>query len=130
MFQNNYQYGLKLEIPVFLRQARAGYQITKAKLGQNRMDMTLKQQELDVKISNYANEVQNYSTQISLADENIENYRRLLQGEEARYGNGESSLFLINSRQNKLIEAQEKIIELRFKFLKGFSELKYLAESF
>lgn len=130
MFQNNYQYGLKLEIPVFLRQARAGYQMAKAKLGQNRMDITMKQQELDVKISNYANELQNYSTQISLADKNIENYQRLLQGEEAMYGNGESSLFLINSRQTKLIEAREKIIELRFKFLKSYSELKYLAASF
>jgi len=130
LFQNNYQYGLKLEIPVFLRQARAGYQMAKAKIGQNQMDLTLKEQELQVKISNYSNEVQNYNTQINLADRNLENYQRLLQGEEARYGNGESSLFLINSRQNKLIEAQEKVIELRFKFLKGYAELKYLAESF
>lgn len=130
LFQNNYQYGLKLEIPVFLRQARAGYQMAKAKIGQNQMDLSLKQQELNVKIANYSNEVQIYHSQISLADRNVENYRRLLHGEEAMYGNGESSLFLINSRQNKLIEAQEKIIELRFKFLKGYSELKYLAESF
>ncbi|WP_188625049.1 TolC family protein [Pedobacter quisquiliarum] len=130
LFHNNYQYGLKLEIPVFLRQARAGYQMAKAKIGQNQMDLTLKEQELQVKISNYSNEVQNYNAQINLAGRNLENYQRLLQGEEARYGNGESSLFLINSRQNKLIEAQEKVIELRFKFLKGYAELKYLAESF
>ena len=130
LFQNNYQYGLKLEIPVFLRQARAGYQMAKAKIGQNRMDLSLKEQELHVKIANYSNEVRIYHSQIDLADRNVENYRRLLQGEEAMYGNGESSLFLINSRQNKLIEAQEKIIELRFKFLKGYAELKYLAESF
>lgn len=130
LFQNNYQYGLKLEIPVFLRQARAGYQMAKAKIGQNRMDLSLKQQELQVKVANYSNEVQNYSSQIRLADGNLENYQRLLQGEEAKYGNGESSLFLINSRQNKLIEAQEKVIDLRFKFLKGFSELKYLTAGF
>lgn len=130
LFHNNYQYGLKLEIPVFLRQARAGYQMAKAKIGQNQMDLTLKEQELQVKISNYSNEVQNYNAQINLAGRNLENYQRLLQGEEARYGNGESSLFLINSRQNKLIEAQEKVIELRFKFLKGYADLKYLAESF
>ncbi len=130
LFQNNYQYGLKLEIPVFLRQARAGYQMAKAKIGQNQIDLSLKEQELQVKISNYSNEVQNYNTQINLADRNLENYQRLLMGEESRYSNGESSLFLINSRQNKMIEAQEKVIELRFKFLKGYAELKYLADSF
>ncbi|MBK6273622.1 MAG: hypothetical protein IPF58_02525 [Saprospirales bacterium] len=31
--------------------------------------------------------------------------------------NGESSLFLINARQNKVIEAQLKLIELKTKYL-------------
>jgi len=74
--------------------------------------------------------VLNYRQQIAIANQNINNYQRLLQGEEAKYGNGESSLFLINSRENKLIEAQQKVIELRFKFIKGFNELKLLRSGF
>ena len=130
LFQNNYQYGIKLEIPIFLRQARADYKISKLKITQNQMDVSYKQQELDAKISTYANEVLNYRQQIAIANQNINNYQRLLQGEEAKYGNGESSLFLINSRENKLIEAQQKVIELRFKFIKGFNELKLLRSGF
>ena len=38
----------------------------------------------------------------------IENYKRLLKAEEIKFSNGESSLFLINSRENKLLETQEK----------------------
>ncbi|WP_069661247.1 TolC family protein [Arcticibacter eurypsychrophilus] len=130
LFENNYQYGLKLEIPVFLRQARGDYRIAKLKITQNKIDINFKQQELNTKISNYSNEVLNYRGQIDLADQNIANYQRLLQGEEAKLGNGESSLFLINSRENKLIEAQEKLIELRFKFIKGFTELRFLTSGF
>ena len=130
LFQNNYQYGLKLEIPIFLRQARADYRIAKMKISQNQIDVSYKQQELNTKISSYANEVVNYRQQIDIANQNIGNYQRLLQGEESKYGNGESSLFLINSRENKLIEAQQKMIDLRLKFLKGFNELKFLSSSF
>jgi outer membrane protein TolC len=130
LFQNDYQYGLKLEIPVFLRQARADYRMAKLKISQNQIDASYKQQELNAKISSYANDVRNYRQQIDIASQNIDNYQRLLQGEEAKYTNGESSLFLINSRENKLIEAQQKTIELRLKFLKSFNELKFLSSSF
>jgi outer membrane protein TolC len=130
LFQNNYQYGLKLEIPIFLRQARADYSQAKMKVMQNRLDTDLKRQELNAKINNYTNEVVNYRNQINIAQQNIGNYNRLLQAEETKYQNGESSLFLINSRENKLIDAQEKMLELRFKFLKSYNELKFMSASF
>lgn len=130
LFDNNFQYGLKLEIPVFQREARANYQMAKIKLIQNELDTDVKVRELDVKIETYKNEILNYHTQISLSENNLQNYRRLLYAEEMRYSNGESSLFLINSRENKVIEAQEKFISIRTKFLKSFNKLKWMRENF
>lgn len=130
LFDNNFQYGLKLEIPVFQREARANYQMVKIKLNQNQLDMNIKIRELDVKIETYKNEIQNYHTQIDLSRDNLQNYRKLLYAEETRYSNGESSLFLINSRENKVIEAQEKFISIRTKFLKSFNKLKWMKENF
>ena len=130
LFQNNYQYGLKLEIPIFLRQARGDYRIAKSKVQQNLMDIAYKRQEVDAKLNTYKNEVLNYRNQIEIATQNIDNYQRLVKAEEAKYNNGESSLFLINSRENKLIDAQEKILELRLKFIKGYNQLKWLNENF
>ena len=130
MFQSNYQYGIKMEIPVFLRKARADYQIAKSKILQNKLDTDYKRKELETKIEAYKNEVLIYHNQIDISEKNIANYRRLLAAEETRYGNGESSLFLINNRKNKLIDAQEKNIELRLKFLKGLNNLKWLNEGF
>lgn len=130
LFDNNFQYGLKLEIPIFQREARANYQMAKIKLNQNQLDTNIKIRELDVKIETYKNEIQNYHTQIDLSRENLQNYRKLLYAEETRYSNGESSLFLINSRENKVIEAQEKFISIRTKFLKSFNKLKWMKENF
>lgn len=130
LFDYNFQYGLKLEIPVFQREARANYQMAKIKLDQNQLDTNMKIRELDVKIETYKNEIQNYHTQIDLSRNNLLNYRKLLYAEETRYSNGESSLFVINSRENKVIEAQEKFISIRTKFLKSFNKLKWMKENF
>ena len=119
-----------MEIPLFLRQARADYQSAKLKLLQNKMDMEVKNNELRTKVETYRNEILNYNAQINLADQNIGNYKKLLTAEETRYENGESSLFLINSRENKLIEAQEKLLQLKAKFLKSYNKLKWFNEGF
>lgn len=129
-FQNNYQYGLKLEIPLFLRQARADYKIAKYKIEQNQLDVDYKQQELQAKITAYKNEVLSYQSQIKVMQNNIENYKRLLYAEEIRFSNGESSLFLINSRENKLLEAEQKLLDLRLKFINSYNQLKWFNENF
>lgn len=130
LFQDNFQYGLKLEIPIFMRQARADYSIAKMKIVQNDLDIQFKRQELNAKIVSYSNEVLNYRAQLDIATQNIANYKRLLRAEETRYDNGESSLFLINTRENKVIEAQEKLLELQFKFMKSYNELKFIVAGF
>lgn len=130
LFDNNFQYGLKLEIPIFLRHARADYEIAKLKISQNQQDSQLKTREINTKIETYKNEVNNYFTQIDISTKNLNNYQRLLNAEETRFSNGESSLFLINSRENKFLEAQEKNLELKAKFLKSYNKLKWLNENF
>lgn len=46
----------------------------------------------------------------------VENYEKLLAAEERKFSFGESSLFLINTRESKLIEAQLKQYELLTKY--------------
>ena len=130
LFDNNFQYGLKLEIPIFQRQAKADYEIAKLKISQNQQDSQLKLREVNTKIETYKYEVTNYFSQIDISARNLNNYKGLLNAEETRFGNGESSLFLINSRENKLLDAREKNIELKAKFLKSYNKLKWLNENF
>jgi outer membrane protein TolC len=56
-----------------------------------------------------------------------ENYQLLVKAEETRLLNGESSLFLVNSRENKALEALEKLIDLKTKYFKTIYALQWSA---
>jgi outer membrane protein TolC len=51
----------------------------------------------------------------------------VLAAEESKLSNGESSLFLVNSRETKALEAQEKLIEIKTKYYKTSYKLLWAA---
>ena len=53
----------------------------------------------------------------------LTNYKTMLIAEERKFELGESSLFLINSREQKLIEAALKTNSLQIKFLNAYARL-------
>ena len=61
-------------------------------------------------------ELESFETQNVLIDDIVINYNALLMAEERKFSFGESSLFLINSREGKLIEAELKQNEVQNKF--------------
>ena len=58
----------------------------------------------------------NIEQQIKVYTEMTENYARLLAAENRRFELGESSLFIINSREMKLIESQLKLEKLKAEY--------------
>jgi len=63
--------------------------------------------------------------QVIIANSALLNYTALLRNELLRFNNGESSLFLVNSRENKVLEIKQKIIELQVKLLKATYTLNW-----
>jgi outer membrane protein TolC len=57
----------------------------------------------------------------------VNNYEQLRNGEVQKFEAGESSIFLINSRETKLIEAQAKLIDLQGKYEKEKATLIWAA---
>jgi outer membrane protein TolC len=55
----------------------------------------------------------------------LTNFEKLLKAEETLFRNGESSLFLINSRENKVLETERKLIELKAKYYKTIYALQW-----
>ncbi len=127
LFQNNFQYGIKLEVPLRLSQGRGAYKVAQLKLQQTNLDLALKRQQIELKIKSYYNEMITYVKQIQLQTLNYNNNQRLVKAEEQRFFNGESSLFLINSRENKTLEALEKLIALKTKYYKTLYALQWSA---
>jgi outer membrane protein TolC len=126
-FENNFQYGIKLEMPLLFMKGRSEYKLAKLKISENTIDQTLKRNQIDIKIKSYYNEYVTLKSQIGLQTNMYTNYQLLVKAEETRLLNGESSLFLVNSRENKALEALEKLIDLKTKYFKTIYAIRWSA---
>ncbi|MCF0071035.1 TolC family protein [Dyadobacter sp. CY261] len=127
IFDNNYQYGFKFEIPLRLSAGRGAYKKAQLKIQETRLGQMQKQLELEIKVRQYYNEFNILKEQIKLQNLNYANYQQLVKAEEIRFSNGESSLFLINSRENKALDARQELIELKTKYYKTAYALQWSA---
>ncbi len=118
--QNNRQYTVKAAIPLRLSEGRGGYRLAELKIKEQNAILEFKTLELRSKLNMAITEVLNYKDQMGILQAAIINYKKLLDAEEQKFKLGESSLFLINSRELKLFEAQQKFIETKFKALKAY----------
>ncbi len=114
-FQNNYRYGIAVSLPLRLSEGRGEYRKAKLKIEQTELQQLAKRIQLQTKLRQYYNEWRQVERQILLQQQAIASYAQLQRGEEIRFQNGESSLFLINSREQKTIEARQKLVELQSK---------------
>jgi len=65
--------------------------------------------------------------QVGIYEEANQNYERLVRGENIRFQAGEGTLFLLNARENKLLEALQKLIELKTKLYKSVIAVQWAA---
>lgn len=124
---SNYKLGVSLIIPLFLREERGKLQLTKAKLQSNALEFTQTVRAVENGILAAFNEWQSLENQIVLQERMVANAETLRNGELIRFQNGESSLFLINTREMKLMEAQVKLLNLRAKYAKAKTLLYWSA---
>ena len=123
----NYKWGVNFDFPLFLRKERGKLQLTRIKIQDAEYILQRKELEVENKINNYYNEQNNFLDQISLYEGAVQNYNTLLEAEYIKFDLGESSIFLVNSREQKLIDAQLKLTELRGKFQQTRQKLEWAA---
>jgi outer membrane protein TolC len=124
-YQNNYKWGMSLGFPILLRKERGDLQLTKIKIENTLYENKGKRVELVNKTKASINEFTNYKIQIDIYTKNVSNYERLWQSEKRLFDTGESSLFMINSREMSYINAQIKLNEIINKNKKAALETVY-----
>lgn len=124
---NNYKLGASISYSLLQRKARGKLQMTKIKIETTDFDVKQKRQGLSIKLNQYYASIQQLREQELIASSVIENYRLMLEAENTKFQLGESSIFLLNSRESKYIQSQLKLIELERKQMQY--QLKYLGES-
>jgi len=109
------KWGVAFSMPIPMRSERADVQRSEIALQEIALDLDDKRNELLNKIENSWAQLAINTQQIDFQEQNVENYLRLLEGENEKFLFGESSVFLINKRQEKYINGRLKLIDLLIK---------------
>lgn len=124
---NNYKWGINVRVPLLLRQERGDYKNVLIKIRDNNIELQKKQWDLQNKVRKYYAEAVQLQDQLQAAREMNTAYTSLLRTEELKFTQGESSMFLINARENKTLEMQQKVIELQVKYRKAAYGIRWAA---
>ncbi|WP_367997927.1 TolC family protein [Zobellia uliginosa] len=118
-----YKGGVAFSLPLFLRKERGDLKLAKIKLQNAEFEMDDAEIRIKNKIVGLYRELESFEKQNVLIDNVVFNYNTMVAAEERKFGFGESSLFLVNSRESKLIDAELKRNAVRNKFFSAKAKL-------
>jgi outer membrane protein TolC len=125
--ENNYKLGVSFAYPLLLRQERAKLQLNRLKLRETELDLQQDSREIQTGVRTVANDWEALREQLRLQEQVVQNAERLRNGEQIRFENGESSVFLLNSREATLVTARVKLAELQAKYAQTQATLRWAA---
>jgi outer membrane protein TolC len=119
----DYKIGLNFYFPLFLRKERGSLKLAKFKVQETEFALDLEKVQLSNKINGQKIEIKSLQKQKAFINDLVKDNQTMLTSEERLFSFGESSLFIINSRENNLVSAQLSQIELENRFYISNSEL-------
>lgn len=126
---DNYKWGASLSFPIFFRSERGNFKESKYAVDKINYEIAFKKTEIQNKI--IANKQNQHAliNQITLLEKNISGYETLLNAESKKFEYGESSLFLINKRQERLIESELKLLSSQNKLIINYLDFLLLTNN-
>ena len=122
----NYKFGVTAYVPLFLRKERGGVKLAKLKMENAGLDLLAKKREYDQKIKNLSNEIELQTANIVIQKRIVAHTRTLRTAELDKFQAGESSLFMINSREQTYLSSENKLVELEIKLEVSRLKMKWL----
>jgi outer membrane protein TolC len=108
----DYKVGVNFSFPIFLRKERAKLRLSKLKVQDTEFTLATERVSLQNKVEAQQVEITSLEKQIEINENLVDNYNTMLSGEDRLFNLGESSLFLINSRENSLVSSQINALKL------------------
>jgi outer membrane protein TolC len=125
--QNNYKFGFDVGMPLLLRQGRGDYKMAKLKVQNTSLEQDAAKLEINNKVKRYYTELINLLEQVRINEQALTAFKKVLEVENMKFEIGESSLFVLNLRENKVLEAYQKLAEVRAKFFKSLYGVQWAA---
>ncbi|HLO72379.1 MAG TPA: TolC family protein [Flavobacterium sp.] len=112
----DYKIGVNFLFPIFLRKERGSLKLTGLKIQDSEFGLQFERKNLENKLKAQQQEIVSLEKQQDYNDKLVKDFTTLLNAEDRLFEMGESSLFVINSRENSLISSQinDIIIENRY----------------
>lgn len=123
---NNYKWGLNLSFPLLLRNPMNDYKLAKITAKNNKLELANKTNELNFKVNAIKQNLSVLSEQLQIAQRSATYSKQLVEAEKLKFNNGESSLFMLNTRENKWLETELKLAEYKLKFIVTVLNIIYL----
>jgi len=115
----DYKIGLQFSIPIFLRKERAGLKLAKLKIQDTQLSLQFERKSLENKLISQQQEIISLQKQQAYNSQLVQDFNQLLTAEDRLFGMGESSLFLINLRENTLVSSQLNAIGLENRYFQA-----------
>ncbi|WP_293896245.1 TolC family protein [Flavobacterium sp.] len=119
----DYKVGMNFYFPLFLRKERGGLQLAKYKLQETKFELDLERVQLKNKIKAQQTEISSLDKQRRLINQLVSDNSTMLNSEERLFTFGESSIFLINSRENNLIASQLSKLAIENRYFESNASL-------
>ena len=125
---NNYKWGAQISWPILMRKAKGELGITRIKIEELELEALQKTTVIRNKALAAIRQLELLRLQLTNVSSNVSNMQRLLDAEREKFNSGESSVFLINTREQQLfdlrvqeaeISTQLKIQEIEILYLLG-----------
>jgi outer membrane protein TolC len=110
-----YKSSVSISMPLFLRKERGDLRLAKLKLQDTEFEIQSSKLTISNKVKALESELESLSVQNDITEDMISDYERLVEAEERKFSIGESSLFLVNSRESQLISIKLKANQLQNK---------------
>lgn len=127
VFNNNYKFGASFNLPLFLRYERGKYQMAQIKISDTKYFLQQSNVEVGNAITMNYNELIQLTNQLNIQNKIVVNAALMRDGELSKFEIGESSIFLINTREMSLLNHFAKLIEMKAKYMKAIAMLQWSA---
>ena len=120
---DNYKAGIKVSVPIFIRKERSDLKLSKLKIEALNYERSTQQLSIANKVNGLLQELNSFESQIDFSKILVRDYGALSKAEQRKFNLGESSIFYVNIRESKQIEAELKYTQLINNYLKTKAKL-------
>ena len=123
LLENNYKLGLSARIPILYRKERGKLQLIDNKMKEWEYKTIDKTQYWITKAKQYFSAFETLDAQVKNLQNQTNQLNALLDAEKIKFSAGESSVFLLNTREQKNLEITMKYIKIKGDWLKSYYTL-------